>query len=83
MSNPITRAAAELQGFCVVAGWRVCFIGGIAVQRWGEPRLTQDADLTIITGFGGEATFIDALLESFEGSARMRANSHFVTALFS
>jgi hypothetical protein len=67
MSNPITRAAAELQGFCVAAGWRFCFIGGIAVQRWGEPRLTQDADLTIITGFGGEASFVDALLDSFEG----------------
>ncbi|MFV2065150.1 MAG: hypothetical protein ACC726_16795 [Chloroflexota bacterium] len=67
MSNPITRAAAELQGFCEAAGWRFCFIGGIAVQRWGEPRLTQDADLTIITGFGGEATFVDELLGSFEG----------------
>ncbi len=67
MSNPITRATAELQGFCEAAGWRFCFIGGIAVQRWGEPRLTQDADLTIITGFGGEASFVDALLDSFEG----------------
>jgi len=67
MSNPITRAAAELQGFCEAAGWRFCFIGGIAVQRWGEPRLTQDADLTIITGFGGESIFVDALLDSFEG----------------
>jgi len=67
MSNPITRATAELQGFCEAAGWRFCFIGGIAVQRWGEPRLTQDADLTIMTGFGGEASFVDALLASFEG----------------
>jgi hypothetical protein len=22
----------------------ICFSGGIAVQRWGEPRLTDDAD---------------------------------------
>ncbi len=67
MSNPIIQAAAELQGFCDAAGWRFCFIGGIAVQRWGEPRLTQDADLTIITGFGGEHAFIDALLDGFDG----------------
>ena len=24
-----------------------CFIGGIAVQRWGAPRVTQDVDMTI------------------------------------
>ena len=65
MSNPIVQAAADVQGFCSSRGWRFCFIGGLAVQRWGEPRLTQDADLTIISGFGGEAAFIDALLGRF------------------
>lgn len=47
-------------------GWRFCFIGGIALQRWGEPRLTVDVDLTLLTGFGGEAPFIDTLLAHFE-----------------
>ena len=37
--------------------------GGLAVQRWGEPRLTRDADLTLLTGFGKEARFASALLE--------------------
>jgi hypothetical protein len=46
-------------------GWRFCFIGGIAVQRWGEPRFTADADLTLLTGFGGEESFIDALCAHF------------------
>jgi hypothetical protein len=34
--NPIFAAAVELQDFCHAQGWRFCFIGGLAVQRWGE-----------------------------------------------
>ena len=48
------EAARQLQAFCDRQGWRSCFIGGIAVQRWGEPRVTRDVDLTLLTGFGGE-----------------------------
>jgi hypothetical protein len=43
----ILAAAGEIQAFCQKQGWRFCFIGGVAVQRWGEPRLTQDVDLTL------------------------------------
>jgi len=67
--NPIFTAALELEGFCAARGWRFCFIGAIAVQRWGEPRLTQDADLMLVTGFGDEEPFVDALLGAF-GSRR-------------
>ncbi len=59
--------ASEVQSFCQVRGWRFCFIGGIALQRWGEPRLTADVDLTILTGFGREAPYIDALCSAFAG----------------
>lgn len=45
--------------------WRFCFIGGLAVQRWGEPRETVDVDLTLLTGFAGERRFVDTLLERF------------------
>jgi len=65
--NPIFAAAHDLQTFCVGAGWRFCFIGGIAVQRWGEPRFTQDADLTLLTEFGDEARYIDHLLAHYAG----------------
>jgi len=37
----------------------------VAVQRWGQPRLTEDVDRTILTGFGGEEPYIDALLDRF------------------
>jgi len=65
--NPIFSAALEIHEFCRGRAWRFCFIGAIAVQRWGEPRLTQDADLTLLTGFGGESPFVDALLAAFKG----------------
>lgn len=42
------ETARELQAFCDRNRWRSCFIGGIAVQRWGEPRVTRDVDLTLL-----------------------------------
>jgi len=33
----VMAAAAEVETFCRGRGWRYCFIGGIAVQRWGMP----------------------------------------------
>jgi hypothetical protein len=65
--NPILEAALEVQRFCRSRRWRFCVIGAIAVQRWGEPRLTQDVDLTVISGFGSEAEFVDALLSGYRG----------------
>jgi hypothetical protein len=63
--NPILEAAIEIQTFCDARSWRFCFIGGIVVPRWGEPRTTADADLNLLTGFGGEEAFVDAILASF------------------
>jgi hypothetical protein len=65
--NAILEAALEVQRFCRSRDWRFSFIGAIAVQRWGEPRLTQDVDLTVLSGFGAEAEFVDALLASYRG----------------
>jgi hypothetical protein len=58
----LIRAAAELQKFFATQNWRFCFIGGVALQRWGNPRFTQDIDLTLLTGFGNEEAFIDTAL---------------------
>ena len=55
-------AALDVQTFCESRGWRFCIIGGVAVQRWGEPRVTRDVDLSLLTGLGGEEQFIDPLL---------------------
>lgn len=40
-------------------------IGGLALQRWGQPRFTQDADLTVLAPFGSEAQVVDELLARF------------------
>ncbi len=42
-----------------------CVIGGVAVQRWGEPRQTVDVDATLLTGFGCEESAIEKLLSQF------------------
>ena len=60
--NAIFAAAKEVCDFMEARRWTYCVIGGLAVQRWGEPRLTRDADLTLLTGFGDEEGFADALL---------------------
>jgi hypothetical protein len=40
-----------------------CFIGGIAVLRWGDPRATRDLDLSLLCGFGHEEATVDALIK--------------------
>jgi len=64
--NAVIGAAAQIQSVCEGEGWRFCFIGGLAVLRWGEPRETVDVDLTLLTGFVGEDRFISTLLRHFE-----------------
>ena len=65
--NEVIQAASELQSVCQAQGWRFCFIGGVALLRWGEPRVTVDADLTLLTGFGQERPFVQTLLSHFKG----------------
>jgi len=63
--NPILEAASEVDRSCTELGLTFCFIGGLAVLRWGEPRLTRDVDLTILCPYGAEGSVIDPLLERF------------------
>lgn len=61
----LIEAASLVQAELSAHGWRFCFIGGIANLRWGTPRLTRDMDLTLLTGFGGEDPYIEALTRRF------------------
>lgn len=63
--NALFVAAAEIQHFLQRSGKRYCFIGGIALQRWGEPRFTRDVDLTLLCPYGAEAQAIEPLLAGF------------------
>ena len=55
-------SAFQLQQTLTTAGFHFCFIGGIVLQRWGEPRFTRDIDLTLLCPFGDES-YIAAALE--------------------
>jgi hypothetical protein len=63
--TPLLQAAADLQVVCDRHAWRYCFIGGLAVLRWGEPRETVDVDLSLLTGFVDEDRFVTVLLAAF------------------
>lgn len=63
--NHVHSAASDLHRFCSRQGWGFCFIGGLALQRWGEPRQTLAADLTLITHFEHDETYARVLLSEF------------------
>jgi hypothetical protein len=65
----LVDAAERVQQFIQSQGWGFCFIGGLAVQRWGQVRLTKDLDLTLLTGFGTEEKYVNAMLERFRPRA--------------
>jgi hypothetical protein len=65
VTSPLHDAASELTTFCRGQHWRFCIIGGLAYLRWGDPRATRDVDITVLTGFGGEAGAARALLAQF------------------
>ena len=56
-----------VQEFLESHGLNFCFIGGLALQRWGENRFTGDVDLSVLTGFENEERVADLLLSRFAG----------------
>jgi len=62
--HPAIEAALELQQFLDEKGEKFCIIGGLAVQRWGEVRLTVDADATVLTEWLRDEVVTDLLLGS-------------------
>lgn len=57
--------AQRLQGICLRERWPFCFIGGIALQRWGEPRVTADVDAMVYGGYRDEQRIVGTLLREF------------------
>src|SRR3954447_26921242 len=58
--------ALELQEFFEFRHWPFCIIGGVAALHWGEPRVTRDVDVTLLTGFGTEEHFVKELLLHYQ-----------------
>jgi hypothetical protein len=64
--KPVFDAAREVQDFFRRSGLKFCIIGGLALQRWGQPRITKDADFTLLCALGDETETIDRVLSQFE-----------------
>ncbi len=64
--NKIFQAAKEISDFMTERGWKFCVIGGLAVQRWGEPRATIDADFSLLSGIVHDEEYIQAILGEFK-----------------
>ncbi|MCS7337942.1 MAG: hypothetical protein NZ739_06840, partial [Verrucomicrobiae bacterium] len=63
--NLVFQAAEALQSFLKEQQLRFCFIGGLALQHWGEPRVTRDVDATVFVGFGNEEALAKSLFTRF------------------
>lgn len=63
--NEILDAATELQTWFDHRGWPNCIVGGLAVIRWGRPRTTVVAGFSLLTGFGSEREFLNAIHAAF------------------
>ncbi len=72
--KPIFLTAQKVQTVFELEGWQFCFIGGVALQRWAVPRLTNDVDLTLLTGFGNENPYIKRILAEFTPRVEDAAN---------
>ncbi|RMF93129.1 MAG: hypothetical protein D6736_02245 [Nitrospinota bacterium] len=61
----VLRAAIEVARFLEEQEVRYFMIGGLALQHWGEPRLTRDVDVTVLVDPEDLESFVDRVLERF------------------
>ena len=61
----LLRAAAEIARFLEDQGIPYFIIGGLALQHWGEPRLTRDVDITVLVASEELESFVDEVLSRF------------------
>jgi hypothetical protein len=63
--NKYDQAIWEVHTVLNNLGISYAVIGGVAVQYWGEPRLTQDIDLTVSAPLEGLDGFVSQILKHF------------------
>lgn len=59
------QAAAQVARWLERQGIRYFLIGGIALQHWGEPRLTHDVGVTVLVAPEELEAFLEAALRAF------------------
>jgi hypothetical protein len=77
----IWKSAVETQQQLLELGFQTCVIGGIAVQRSGEPRVTKDVDFTLLSGFGNERPIVKKILRYFDPELKTRKNLQFILGI--
>jgi hypothetical protein len=65
----LLEAAREVDSFCRRKGWRHCIIGGMALMRWGEQRMTKDVDLIPLAEMKEQPELVEQL-RGLEGKWR-------------
>lgn len=63
--NQQFKAAWEVHQFFTKEVIPYAIIGGIALQRWGEPRFTRDVEVTILVNIGEEEEIVKSILSVF------------------
>lgn len=69
MSGPLGQAAVETSELLSKIGVPHCIIGGVALQRWGKPRVTADVDVLAFTGYGQDE---QRVIDAFDAAMRPR-----------
>lgn len=65
--SPLYEAAWELHSYLKRKKIPYVIIGGVAIQKWGEPRLTHDVDLTVSIPVEDTVKFVDLIAQNFKG----------------
>jgi hypothetical protein len=65
--KPVFDSAREIRDFLQRSGLKFCIVGGLALQRWGQPRITKDADFTLLCALDDEAGTIDRVMSQYAG----------------
>lgn len=65
--KPIFEAAWEVHTYLRRRKIPYVFIGGLAVQKWGQPRFTKDVDLTVSVPVETTEEFIESIAKHFKG----------------
>jgi len=65
MKDILRSSLLEIHRFFTKEKVPYVFIGGIALQYWGEPRFTKDIDITILVPMGEEKSVIEKILSKF------------------
>ncbi len=65
IDQSLWQTALELQEHLQLSGHTFCFIGGLVVQRWGQPRVTGGGAKVLCT-FGDERKLAEEILQRYK-----------------